>query len=389
MRKHLLALFAFIFIVSTFVASAIAHEFDSLGVLVRHKQNTVSLIAAPPLSALAFNQQGEKLNFDSNGDGDISFEEIRSFENEIIKQVKRLVIFRDEQGRVATLQSFRLLEKGYENLLKIAEPDNQDPVNKKLLNHRQNTQENNDASYIQLSLKFTWDKSPQAIHLSYGLLAAAQKHVLVRDQNNASSTVLLLAPDNVAMTVFPITSNAQTKAVWWLGIEHVLAGLDHLLFILALVLVCKNWLALIAPLSAFTLTHSLALVLVALGMQINIASWLIEAAIALTIVVMALFELLGWQPKRLFLVTALMGGIHGFGLGQALTDSIGGVEGWAIALLQVTVGIELAQLAIAMTLLVFLIHAPKLVKISRQKLAFILSHAIIVVGLFWTLERVL
>lgn len=386
MRKYLLQIFAIISLLITNVEFVCAHEFDGLGILVRHKANKVSLIAAPPLATLKTDENGKQLDFDSNSDGIISFQEIRGFENEIAKRIEKLVVFRDGQGLAAKVQSVRILEKGYENLLKIVAPDDKNSAKT-----TQKKKENDQATYIQLSLKFQWDKQPQAIYLHYGLLTDDKKHVLVRDQNIRKSHVIVLESSEPAVMIFPITSDntSNTKAIWVLGIEHVLAGLDHLLFILALVLVCKSPVGLVVPLSAFTLAHSLAMVLVAFGIEMGVPSRLIEAGIAITIVIMALFELFGWKPKKLFLVTAIMGGIHGLGLGQALTDSLGKVEGWAIALVQVTVGIELAQLAVALLFLTILIHLSKLNKANRKKIEFYISSVVVCVGIFWMVERLL
>ena len=174
MKKYLLILVVLMTMpITMFIIgaeSASAHELDSLGVMVRHKENKVSLIAAPPLAIFKTNEKGEAYYFDSNGDGKISFQELQEFEDEIATRVEQLVVFRDERGRIAKLQSFRLLEKGYENLLKITAPDN-----KKMAKNTQNevTQKeasNDQPAYIQLSLKFQWDNEPQSIHLSYGLL---------------------------------------------------------------------------------------------------------------------------------------------------------------------------------------------------------------------------
>ena len=387
MKQYQLNFFILFFILITFVESATAHEFDSLGLLVRHKENTVSLISAPPLAVLSTNKKGQKLNFDSNGDGKISFQEIREFKDEIAKRVEERVIFRDDQGRIAKLVSFRLLEKGYENLLKITDPNNKKTIDDDL----QKLKPNNSEIYVQLSLKFEWKKSPKSIYLDYGLHKGEKKHLLIRDQDTRKSRVLVLEPDNSTITILSINNNinTSTKAVWILGIEHVLGGLDHLLFILTLVIVCKTSLGLVAPLSAFTITHSFALILVAFGGPINIPSWIIEASIAMTIVIMALFELLSWTPKRLYFITAVMGVIHGFGLGQALTDSMGGVEGWAMALVQVTIGIEIAQLIVALIFFTILNILFKRLNIKKKKLEHFISVLVICVGLFWTIVRVL
>ena len=372
----------------TFIESATAHEFDSLGLLVRHKENTVSLISAPPLAVLATNEKGEKLNFDSNNDGQISFQEILGFEDEIAKRIVNLVVFQNKEGKIAKLHSFRLLEKGYENLLKIEIPNEKNTTNN-ITTQQKN--KNDKAIYIQLSLKFQWEKPPQSIRLKYGLMIDDEKHVLVRNQKIGESQVLVLSSAEPSITVYPITGDtfADTKAMWVLGVEHVLGGLDHILFILALTLVCKNLASLIVPLSAFTVAHSFALVLVIFGVNINAPSWLIEAGIAMTIVIMALFELVNWKPKRLFLLTALMGTIHGLGLGQALSDSIGGVEYWSLALVQVTIGVELAQLIIALIFLGLIITISKRLGSNRKRFELSISAIIICIGLFWTLERLL
>jgi hydrogenase/urease accessory protein HupE len=373
---------------ATFIESATAHEFDSLGLLVRHKENIVSLISAPPLAALEINEKGEKLNFDINDDGYTSFQEIVEFEDDIAKRIVNLVVFQNEEGKIAKLHSFRLLEKGYENLLKIETPNDKNTTNDI---KQQQKNENDKAIYIQLSLKFQWEKPPQSIRLKYGLMIDDEKHVLVRNQKIGESQVLVLSSAEPSITVYPITgdtfADTDTKAMWVLGVEHVLGGLDHILFILALTLVCKNLASLIVPLSAFTVAHSFALVLVIFGVKINAPSWLIEAGIAMTIVIMALFELVNWKPKRLFLLTALMGTIHGLGLGQALSDSIGGVEYWSLALVQVTVGVELAQLIIALIFLGLIITISKRLGSSRKRFELSISAMIICIGIFWTLER--
>lgn len=388
MRQYQLNFSLLFFIILTFFESATAHEFDSLGLLVRHKENTVSLISAPPLTALETNKKGEKLNFDSNDDGQISFLEIREFEHEIAKRIVNLVVLQNEDGEIAKLHSFRLLEKGYENLLKIENPNDENSANSI---KKQQKNKNDKAFYIQLSLKFQWEKPPQSIRLKYGLMLDDEKHVLVRNQNIGESQVLVLSSTEPSMTIYPITADSflDTRAMWIHGIEHVLGGLDHILFIFALTLVCKNLKSLIVPLSAFTLAHSFALILVIFGVEISAPSWLIEAGIAMTIVIMALFELVNWKPKRLFILTALMGAIHGLGLGQALANSMGSIEGLVLALVQVTVGVELAQLAMASIFLGLIITVSKRLGANKKGFELSISVMIICTGLFWTIERVL
>lgn len=142
----------------------------------------------------------------------------------------------------------------------------------------------------------------------------------------------------------------STPAYLRLGIEHILTGFDHLLFVLGLLLlVGTNW-KIVKTVSAFTLAHSITLALAALGL-VHFPSALIEALIALSIVFVA-YELIPRRDgtttltrQKPWLVAFIFGLFHGLAFASTLS-SVGLPAGGTVpALLLFNVGVEIGQLA--------------------------------------------
>jgi hydrogenase/urease accessory protein HupE len=134
-----------------------------------------------------------------------------------------------------------------------------------------------------------------------------------------------------------------------LGMEHILGGFDHLLFVLALVLLVQGTRRLVVTITAFTAAHSLTLAGATLG-WVNIPGPPVEASIALSIVFVAT-EIVHLQQGRTSLtgrypwvVAFTFGLLHGFGFAGALAEV--GLPGSSIpiALLFFNVGVEIGQL---------------------------------------------
>jgi hydrogenase/urease accessory protein HupE len=133
-----------------------------------------------------------------------------------------------------------------------------------------------------------------------------------------------------------------------LGIEHILSGFDHLLFVIALLFLVGFNKRLVATISAFTLAHSLTLALSALG-WLTLRTPPVEATIALSIVLVA-GEALHKQPtlsrRWPALVAFLFGLVHGLGFAGALQQIGLPQNHLAVALLTFNVGVELGQLLV-------------------------------------------
>ena len=133
-----------------------------------------------------------------------------------------------------------------------------------------------------------------------------------------------------------------------LGIEHILTGLDHLLFVLALLLLTKGTWRLVKTVTAFTLAHSITLGLATLGI-VHVPSRPVEAVIALSIVFVAA-EIVqarqgrsGLAAQMPWIVAFIFGLVHGFGFAGALSE-VGLPEGHIpVALLFFNLGVEQAS----------------------------------------------
>ncbi len=159
------------------------------------------------------------------------------------------------------------------------------------------------------------------------------------------------------------------QAAWQfiaLGFEHILGGIDHLLFLLCLVVPMRRVLPLVGVVTAFTAAHSLTLIASALGMAPS-AGWfppLVELLIAASIVLMALENVVGARLERRWLVAFAFGLVHGFGFSFALRDSLQFAGRHLLAsLLAFNVGVELGQL------LVLLVAVPVVALLFRRVVA--------------------
>jgi hypothetical protein len=134
-----------------------------------------------------------------------------------------------------------------------------------------------------------------------------------------------------------------------MGFTHILSGLDHLLFLLCLVIPFRRLLPLVPVVTAFTVAHSITLAAAALGLAPS-ALWfpsLIEALIALSIVWMALENILGLRLGRRWAVAFGFGLVHGFGFSFLLAETLQFSGAHLLtALLAFNLGVEAGQLAV-------------------------------------------
>ena len=134
-----------------------------------------------------------------------------------------------------------------------------------------------------------------------------------------------------------------------LGFHHILDGIDHLLFIFCLVIPFRRLRPLIAIVTSFTVAHCLTLVASVLGFAPD-ALWfppLIEVLIALSILYMALENIVGPKLERRWLVAFGFGLVHGFGFSFALRESLQFAGSHlATSLLAFNVGVELGQILV-------------------------------------------
>jgi len=178
------------------------------------------------------------------------------------------------------------------------------------------------------------------------------------------------------------------RAYTVLGIEHILTGFDHLLFVLALLFLVGFNRRLLFTITSFTLAHSLTLALSALG-WLTLRSPPVEATIALSIVLVAA-EALHRQPtlsrRWPALVAFLFGLVHGLGFAGALKEIGLPQKHLSAALLTFNVGVELGQLlVVGLAYVVYraLATQPKFAAARTPAL-----YAIGAVAAYWSIGRI-
>ena len=138
-----------------------------------------------------------------------------------------------------------------------------------------------------------------------------------------------------------------------LGFEHILDGIDHLLFLACLVIPFRRIRPLVAIVTSFTVAHSVTLIASAFDFAPD-ALWfppLVETLIAMSIVYMALENILGVKLQRRWLITFAFGLVHGFGFSFALRETLQFAgEHLLTSLLAFNVGVELGQLLVIVLL---------------------------------------
>ena len=176
-----------------------------------------------------------------------------------------------------------------------------------------------------------------------------------------------------------------------MGVGHILSGVDHLLFVLGLMLLVAGRRRLVWTITAFTAGHSVTLALAALGM-LRYPVDLVEFAIALSIFVVAV-ELTRertdrhWLRHRPWLAAGLFGLLHGMGFAGALLE-VGLPAGEIpLALLTFNIGIELGQLLFVAAVLLFAVVWRRLPLAPRPWLQWVPVYAIGVPSAYWCLER--
>lgn len=169
-----------------------------------------------------------------------------------------------------------------------------------------------------------------------------------------------------------------------MGVKHILLGLDHVLFVIALIIGAKNFRSLFQVTSTFTVAHSVTLISTLLG-GISVPAMVVEPLIALSIAFVALENLLGGSPRNRLPVVFGFGLLHGLGFAGSLriTDEVSG--DLLVSLLSFNVGIETGQalLLVAVFPLLYLVRKTKYA-VPAQRTA---TGVVAAFGLFWFVER--
>lgn len=227
-------------------------------------------------------------------------------------------------------------------------------------------------------------------------LKAVQTDVLLLIQlQDGTSHSAILRPASPVFTIPLQASKLEVAGDYWrLGTIHILEGIDHLLFLLALLLIVSGFGSLLKAVTAFTVAHSITLALATLEL-VHVPSAPTEAIIALSILFLASEIIhkhngqISLTEKYPWLIAFIFGLFHGLGFAGALSEIGVPQHEVPLALFMFNVGVETGQLmfiAVVLALLALLRCLPVTLPQGAWR---ILPYTIGSIAAFWTIDRVM
>jgi hypothetical protein len=247
-----------------------------------------------------------------------------------------------------------------------------------------------DGAYYRLPLDASCPDSPGELSIGYRLLfdVDAQHRGLIHVSGQT-----LVVRDGSPVTA-ELGGTTRVRSFVREGVGHIWTGLDHILFLLCLILPAAYprkpdrplrtvAIEVLEIVTAFTLAHSITLVISAIGL-VRLPSRITETAIALSVVVAALNNLVRAVDAR-WAVAFALGLLHGFGFSNGLIDLGLPSRELVSALLGFNVGVELGQAAIVVALVPALYWMRR--TLAYQALLYAGSATVALVALFWSYQR--
>lgn len=355
--------FATIFMVAGTVPSAIAHDIPdtvSLHAFVKPEGERLHLLIRIPLVLLG------TLDLPKRGPGFIDLSQVGPhLEVAATVAAKEFEIRADGETLVAAQSTQRITlpsDKAFESYARALDLIHGPP--------------------LPAETEVFWNQGYFDVHLEYPIYSDRSDFVLdvrtARELGERLTVDVRFLPPGGAERIYVLRGPDASVALdpsWqraaWVfvksGVRHILGGIDHLLFLLCLVLPFRrlSW-NLVAIVTSFTVAHSITLISAAYGL-VPTGAWfppLVETIIAASIIYMAIENLMKPNLSRRWLIAGIFGLVHGFGFSFALAEELQFAgEHLVLSLFAFNVGIELGQL------LVLLLLLPALAWLARKPLA--------------------
>ncbi len=202
----------------------------------------------------------------------------------------------------------------------------------------------------------------------------------------------ILRPQSPSLVLHLHKAGLDVSAYIVLGVEHILAGIDHLSFVLGLMLLVRGWVQLIKTVTAFTVAHSITLAATALHI-ITVRSALIEALVALSILFVAIEVVHSFRGRRgvtqryPWLIALTFGLLHGCAFAGALAEIGLPQNAIAVSLFLFNVGVEIGQLVFVAAVLCVTYVLARLPKGLPAWTRWLPPYAIGTLAAFWFIDR--
>jgi hydrogenase/urease accessory protein HupE len=227
-------------------------------------------------------------------------------------------------------------------------------------------------------------------------MTASQTDILVRvaPLGRSVQTLRITAAQPTATIAAKPDRLQVAKTYFIIGVEHILFGYDHLLFVISLVLLLNGIWTIAKAATAFTVAHSITLIGTTMGL-FGLPQAPVEAVIALSIIFLAV-EILKKDPEqprlseRLpWLVALVFGLLHGFGFAGALREVGLPESDVPTALLTFNLGVEAGQLLIVFAAIAVLVAIRRFAKNAAQPVIKFATYAIGITASFWFIDRII
>lgn len=252
------------------------------------------------------------------------------------------------------------------------------------------------ARIVRSTYKMTGESSLTGKTITINGLTAVQTDVLLQiNFKEGVSHSAILRPASPTFTIPVKASRIEIAGDYWrLGTVHILEGVDHLLFVFALLLLVSGLMPLLKAVTSFTVAHSITLVLATLGL-VHVPPAPTEAIIALSILFLASEIIrqrngeIGLTERYPWLIAFMFGLFHGLGFAGALSEIGVPQHEVPLALLMFNVGVETGQLLFIGVVLILFALLRRLPVTAPQAAWRVLPYGIGSVAAFWTIERVM
>jgi hydrogenase/urease accessory protein HupE len=224
-------------------------------------------------------------------------------------------------------------------------------------------------SYVVVLQRINFKTAPTQLTVGTDLFGTnkGEQQITLRATHGKRVEVVMLDSAHTAQRVFIDAWGSFTKFIR-IGIEHILGGKDHLLFLLTIMVAAAGWRYWLGVVTSFTIAHSITLTLSVLGV-VRVSPQLIEPTIAASIIFMALYTLIrpGSPVRGRIALVFGFGLLHGLGFASALSDMGLDSEHQLATLAGFNVGVEIGQF-------LFLLAVVALLFVIRRTIPTITMH---------------
>ena len=240
---------------------------------------------------------------------------------------------------------------------------------------------------IQLQILYTFDQNITTLDVKsmlHEIMPAGHQHFTSVRLNGTLHEAILDPRTPEAKFTGVQATNLQT---FWrflrLGVEHIFTGYDHLAFLLGLLVATATIGSLVRIVTSFTIAHSITLALATFNIVI-LPARLTESLIALSILYVAVENLLDFRAMKRYYITFLFGLVHGFGFSNVLREMDLPKSSLALSLFSFNVGVEIGQ--ITFVLLIFPL-VRDLVSSGWKRLKPAVSIGVACLAVYWFVQR--